>query len=225
MHQPALILDFDGLMADTEMAEFVSWQELYERQGERLEVADWLAAVGYVNGFDPRAHLEKRLGRPLDWPALEPARHARARNYAAGLPLLPGVAELIEQGARLGYQLGVASNSDAAWVGAGLSRLGLRERFAVVRTRDTVARPKPSPDVYLGALADLGAAAHGSLAFEDSQPGVEAAKAAGLYVVAVPNLLTRQQDLSLADEVLPTLAGYRLPPLPVATAAPPRSAA
>ena len=214
MHRHALILDFDGLMADTEMAEFVSWQELYERQGERLEVADWLGAVGYVNGFDPRAHLEKRLGRRLDWRALDPPRHARAHAYAAGLPLLPGVAELLAQGARLGYQLGVASNSDAAWVEAGLSRLGLQESFSVVRTRDTVSHPKPCPDVYLGALADLGATANGSLAFEDSQPGVEAAKAAGLYVVAVPNSLTRHQDLSLADEIRPTLAGYCLPSRP-----------
>jgi HAD superfamily hydrolase (TIGR01509 family) len=211
MHRRALILDFDGLMADTEMAEFVSWQELYERQGERLGVADWLGAVGYVNGFDPRAHLEKLLGHALDWKALNPLRSARARNYAAALPLLPGVADLIAQGARLGYCLGVASNSDAAWVEAGLARLGVRENFEVGRTRDTVPRPKPSPDVYLAALADLGATAHGSMAFEDSQPGVEAAKAAGLYVVAVPNALTRHQNLSLANEMLSTLVGYRLP--------------
>ena len=213
MPHRALILDFDGLMVDTEMAEFVAWQELYARQGARLEMADWLGAVGYVNGFDPRAHLEKLLSRPLDWLALEPPRLARARAYAAALPVLPGVVALIEQGARLGYRLGVASNSDAVWVGEGLSRLGLRDRFEVVRTRETVSRYKPAPDIYLGVLADLQATAAGSFAFEDSQPGIEAAKAAGLYVVAVPNALTRHQDLSPADEVRDTLAGYRLPPL------------
>jgi HAD superfamily hydrolase (TIGR01509 family) len=211
MDHPALILDFDGLMVDTEMAEFVAWQELYERQGARLGMADWLGAVGYVNGFDPRTHLEKLLGRPLDWPLLDPVRRARAHAYAAALPALPGVAALIEQGERLGYRLGVASNSDSVWIGEGLSRLGLEDRFAAVRTRDTVSRFKPYPDVYLGVLVDLGATAAGSLAFEDSQPGVEAAKAAGLYVVAVPNALTRHQDLSLADEVRPTLEGYVLP--------------
>ncbi len=211
MDHRALILDFDGLIVDTEMAEFVAWQELYERQGARLEVADWLDAVGYVNGFDPRAHLEKLVGRALDWPALEPNRLARARSYAADLPVLPGVVALLEQGKRLGYRLGVASNSDGAWVGEGLGRLGLREYFAVLRTRETVARPKPNPDVYLAVLADLGASAAGSLAFEDSQPGVEAAKAAGLYVVAVPNSLTQHQDLSRADEIRASLSGYELP--------------
>ena len=96
-----------------------------------------------------------------------------------------------------------------------MERLGLRHYFEVVRTVDTVARPKPQPDVYLGALADLGlSTAVGSLAFEDSEPGVRAAKAAGLYVVAVPSELTRHQDLSLADETQASLAGFRLPVLP-----------
>ena len=56
--------------------------------------------------------------------------------------------------------------------------------------------------MYLGALADLGITdAAGSLAFEDSEPGVRAAKAAGLHVVAVPHHLTRHQNFSLADEI------------------------
>ena len=78
---------------------------------------------------------------------------------------------------------------------------------------DTVARPKPQPDVYLAALADLEVSTSvGSFAFEDSEPGVRAAKAAGLYVVAVPNELTRHQDLSLADEICGSLSEF-VPPL------------
>ena len=105
-------------------------------------------------------------GRPLDWLALDPPRLERARAYAAALPALPGVNALVEQGTALGYRLGVASNSDRAWVQGGLARLGLAERFAAVRTRETVNHPKPHPDVYLGVLADLGAGASGSLALK-----------------------------------------------------------
>ena len=140
---------------------------------------------------------------------------ARARELIAAAAPLPGVVSLIERGLAAGYRLGVASNSTADWVVPGLERLGLRKHFEVVRTVDTVARPKPQPDVYLAALADLGILTPmGSLAFEDSEPGVRAAKAAGLYVVAVPNELTRHQDLSLADEIRPSLTGYHLPLLP-----------
>lgn len=207
----ALILDFDGLIVDTEMAEYQSWRDLYAEHGASLEVEDWLKAVGYVNGLDPRAHLESITGRRLDWSALNPRRQDRAHELADALPMLPGVDALISQGEQLGYRLGIASNSTLPWVERGLRRLGLWERIPVVRTRETVANPKPQPDIYLRVLADLGASAAGSIAFEDSEPGILAAKAAGLYVVNVPNALTRHQNLSAADESHPTLEGYELP--------------
>lgn len=211
MRPRALILDFDGLMVDSEMTEYVAWKEIYEGEGAHLTVADWLGAVGYVNGFNPRAHLEKQVGRALDWAPRETRRLARIGELHAALDQpLPGVAALVEQGARLGFRLGVASNSTAAWVTAGLKRLGWAGRFETVRTRDDVAAPKPAPDVYRRVLEDLGAPAAGSIAFEDSQPGVAAAKAAGLFVVAVPNELTRQQDLSLADLTVDALEGFDL---------------
>ena len=208
----ALILDFDGLVLDTETAVYESWREFYEREGQHLTVDDWLAAVGYVNGFDPRAHLEKLTGRGFHWPEHDSALSRRVVELVRDLPPFPGVRALLENGARLGYRIGCASNSTADWVSPGLERLGLRRFFAVVRTRESVARHKPAPDVYLGALADLGIAdPAGSIAFEDSEPGVRAAKAAGLYVVAVPHHLTRHQDLSPADEIRDTLEGYELP--------------
>ena len=211
MEPRALIFDFDGLIVDSETPAYEAWRELYEREGVHLAVADWLNAVGYVDGFDPQNHLEKVTGRVFDWPALDLEVKARARELVWASPPLPGVVALLEAGWTAGWRLGVASNSSADWVVPGLERLGLRSYFEVVRTVDTVARPKPQPDVYLGALADLGlSTATGSLAFEDSAPGVRAAKAAGLYVVAVPNALTQHQDLSPADEIRASLEGFRL---------------
>ena len=200
MEPRALILDFDGLIVDTEMPGYLAWQEIYENEGVHLELADWLNAVGYVNGFDPRAHLTKLTGRTFDWPAREVRVTERARELILAQPVLPGVEELIHQGLELGYRLAIASNSTADWVIPGLERLGLRGFFETVCTVDQVARPKPQPDIYLDALARLGlTTAAGSYAFEDSHPGVQAA-----------NPLTRHQDLSLADEIHDSLAGFVL---------------
>ncbi len=208
----ALILDFDGTMLDTEKAVYEAWREFYEREGQHLTTEDWLAAVGYVNGFDPRAHLEKLTGRGFHWPDADTWLSRRTLELVTPLLPFPGVRALLENGTRLGYRIGCASNSSADWVLPGLERLGLRDFFQVVRTRETVTRHKPAPDLYLGALADLGIAdPAGSIAIEDSEPGVRAAKAAGLHIVAVPHALTRHQDLSLADEVLDSLEGYELP--------------
>ncbi len=179
-------------------------------------MADWLRRSGTLTVSIPARISKNSPAAPFDWPDHDSALSQRTLELVKTLPPLPGVRALLENGARLGYRIGVASNSSADWVRPGLERLGLRHWFSVVRTRETVARHKPAPDVYLAALADLGIALPpaGSIAFEDSEPGVRAAKAAGLYVVAVPNDLTRDQDLSLADEIRDTLEGYELPIVP-----------
>ena len=127
-------LDYDGLMLDTETAVFETWREFYESEGQHLAASDWLNAVGYVNGFDPRAHLEKLTGRGFHWPDHDSRLSRRTLELVAALPPFPGVRTLLENGARLGYRLGVASNSTADWVLPGLERLGLRRWFSVVRT-------------------------------------------------------------------------------------------
>jgi beta-phosphoglucomutase-like phosphatase (HAD superfamily) len=82
--------------------------------------------------------------------------------------------------------------------------------FDVLVCADDVERTKPAPDLYLSALLRLGVTASEAIAFEDSAHGVEAAKLAGLFCVAVPNAVTRHADLARADLVLPSLLGYPL---------------
>ncbi len=209
----ALIFDFDGLILDTETATFEVWKQFYAGQQAELTLEEWLKAVGHVDNFDPRAHLEKVSGASFNWPVVEADLRQRILKIVGQLPVLPGVAELIQQATKEGMRTGVASNSDRQWVEEGLAICGLRESIEVVRTRDDVDRYKPHPDVYLSVLEALAADPQLSIAFEDSAPGVAAAKAAGLYVVAVPNALTRYHDLSAADVVVESLQGFKLPKL------------
>ena len=68
-------------------------------------------------------------------------------------------------------------------------------------------RTKPAPDVYLTALDGLGVHASEAVAFEDSPNGVQAAKAAGIHAVAVPNRVTRGWPFDHADRVIGSLRG------------------
>jgi HAD superfamily hydrolase (TIGR01509 family) len=207
----ALIFDYDGLIVDTETAEYHVWKEIYEAHGTTLKLSDWVKAVGWVDHFDPRSHLEKILGRSLDWTILDPQKQKRHFEVTLTQPMLPGVAELMERGSEAGYSIGIASNSNAAWVEPGLERLGLTRWIKAIRTRDRVQKPKPDPELYVKVLQDLGADPKESFAFEDSHPGVSSAKAAGLHVVSIPNPCTKHHDLSKADQILESLALFKLP--------------
>jgi len=202
----ALVFDFDGLILDTEVPVFRAWSETYERHGQLLSRDFWASIIGYgLDHFDPLADLERRVGRPLDREAVQTARRARQLELTMALEILPGVREWRREAAELGVLLGVASSSGRPWVTGHLERLGL-DGWGCVRCGDDVARTKPAPDLYLAVLDCLGVAPGDAVAVEDSGVGVEAAKTAGLYCVAVPSSLTSSHDFRRADLVLGSLA-------------------
>ncbi len=105
----------------------------------------------------------------------------------------------------MSLRIGIASNSERAWVTGHISRLGLLEKIDQIRCRDDVLHPKPAPDPYLAVLDALNVSARRTIAFEDSPGGIAAAKAAGVFSVAVPNSVTRNLDFPGADLVVPSL--------------------
>ncbi len=76
-----------------------------------------------------------------------------------------------------------------------LEHHGLDTLFDVVCTRDDVAAVKPAPDLFLLAAERLGVRPQDCVVFEDSPNGLRAARAAGMWAVAVPNLLTQPLEL------------------------------
>jgi len=207
----ALIFDFDGLILDTEWIEYQAWAKVFAACGLPLEVSDWSRVVGSPDLLDVRHALEDRLGKKLDWHPLDELREKHHSELSAGLTVLAGVRELMLEGTAAGWRIGVASNSTNRWVFGNLRRHGLDAWVETLRTRDNVPAMKPAPDAYLLACQDLEADPALSIAFEDSAPGVAAARAAGLRVVAIPNRITRHHDLGSAHQVLDSLLKFRLP--------------
>jgi len=205
----ALVFDFDGLIIDTEVPVFTAWSETYERHGQRLSPEFWATIIGYGGDrFDPLADIERRVGRPIDRDAVQVSRRQRQMELTLALEVLPGVREWRQEAAAGGVRLGVASSSGRSWVTGHLERLGL-DGWDCVRCGDDVERTKPAPDLYLAALDCLGVAPDEAVAVEDSGVGVEAAKVAGLFCVAVPSSLTAGHDFSRADLVLRSLGEAR----------------
>jgi HAD superfamily hydrolase (TIGR01509 family) len=206
----ALVFDYDGLIADTEAPEFQAWSEVWSAHGHELTLHEWSAAIGTVDGFDPLHELGARVGPSFDRDAANDRRRTRHRELMEGLAPLPGVVELLRAAHAAGLKTAVASSSPPWWVQQGLEGFGLVDAFAAVRAYDGTRPAKPAPDLYLAACDAVGVAPRDAVAFEDSPNGIAAAKAAGLWCVAVPHDLTRHLDLSAADVVVDSLAEVTL---------------
>jgi len=207
-----LIFDFDGLILDTEMPVYTSWVELFQSYGEVLPFDDWAKIIGTsdIEHFDPFNVLEEKSGFKLDRDVLAPKRHEREMVLCLKEPILPGVVEIIKGAHKRGLKLGIASSSSREWVAGHLTRLGLIDYFPVIHTSDDVEKTKPDPALYTLALESLGLNPEEAVVFEDSPNGVTSAKALGIFVVAVPNTLTRNLKLDHADLILESLAGVNL---------------
>ncbi|MCB8987610.1 MAG: HAD-IA family hydrolase [Ardenticatenaceae bacterium] len=202
----ALIFDFDGLILDSEMPDFLSWQETYRSFGVELPLDLWVANIGSVTFFNPYTHLETLLGRELDREKVKAARRRRDDELMAQQGIMPGVAKYLAEARELGLKTAVASSSRHAWVDPLLERLGIADQFDAVCCRDDVGeRAKPDPAVYQAALAALNVQADEALAFEDSPNGAAAARAAGIFCVIVPNEMTSQLTFPQVDYRLASL--------------------
>ncbi len=209
-HIKALIFDFDGLIVDSESPGFQAWSELYTSHGCSLPFEKYAVCIGTIDGFDLHGYLEEQSGRSLDRGEIESACNRRWLQLMRGQPLLPGIAACVSSARTRGLKLAVASSSTEKWVTGNLQRFSLLDHFDAICTRDYVEAVKPDPALYLLALERLGVQSHEAIAFEDSPHGILAAKRAGIFCVAIPNPLTRDLPLDLADRRLTSLEEFNL---------------
>ena len=195
----AVLFDFDGTLLDTESTLLAAWREEYGRHSLELDEDAWLTSIG--TDTDRYAVLAELVGPGFDEQRCRASKRAREAELIASLGLREGIAACLSDLTQAGIRLAVVSGSPADWVLPHLDRLTLRDQFDLVVTRESAARAKPHPDLYLAALGRLGVPAAEAVAVEDSAHGVAAALAAGIRCVAFPNRVTRRQDLTRAHEV------------------------
>lgn len=136
----------------------------------------------------------------------EADRNYRILRETEGIPLKPGCKEILALADRLGLPRAIATSTRSPLAQEKLTATGLLEGFTVIVTGDEVIHGKPAPDIYLLAAERLGTDPTACLAFEDSPRGVEAAHAAAMDVLMVPDLIPADEHLaSLATAVVPDL--------------------
>lgn len=210
----ALIFDFDGLILDTETPDYEVWCSIYREHGFELPREEWGKIIGGTGlaQFDAAEHLSLLLQGRLDSISLRDRHRLESHAMTMAQSILPGVMDYLHEAKRLGMKLAIASSSPHSWVDTHAKRLGIFDVFDTVICADDVGagRTKPNPDLFLLALDRFRVRKNEAIVFEDSPNGVRAARAAGIFVVAVPNSVTSQLAIENANLTLTSLADLPL---------------
>jgi HAD superfamily hydrolase (TIGR01509 family) len=203
-----VIFDLDGVLVDSEQVWDDARRDVVAKHGGTWKDSATRDMLG-MSSPEWSAYVVNELGTQLEPEHVNDAVvEAMLAHYRRELPLLPGAREAVERLAAE-HTLGLASSSNRPVIDLVLERMGVADLFAATVSSEEVARGKPAPDVYLEALRRLGAT-HAA-AIEDSENGIKAAHAAGLYVIAIPNPHFPPADdaLALADEIHTSLLNLK----------------
>ncbi len=184
----AVVFDLDGTLIDSESIYRAALVQALEAVGLAADEA-FVHGLAGLAGAAVNARILARFG--ADFPAVAFRRAYLARRDAlvgAGVPLKPGAAAAVRFVAGRGIRLALATSALRETAVAHLARLELLAYFDVLAVREDVERTKPFPDVFLTAARRLGVPPAACLAVEDSHAGVQAALAAGMMTVMVPDV-------------------------------------
>jgi len=203
----ALILDFDGVLLDSEFEGNRHLAELLTDLGHPTSVEEALTHFTGLSGRDFIAAVEARTETRLP-PEFHERRGAEdMRVLRDGLAAVAGAVEFV-QALPPDLPKAVASSSSTAWIATHLAHLGLADAFGehIYSGREHVARGKPAPDLYLYVADRLGVPIADCTIIEDSEVGAKGAVVSGARVIGLvagshclPGHDTRLRSLGVGD--------------------------
>lgn len=209
-----VIFDMDGLMFDTEGVMCRAFLEVTRENGYPGSRDQFMSLIG-LNGPDIQEKYRQYFGRDVDAAGLYRMGGQRKIDIIReeGIPVKQGLFELLSEVDRLGLKKAVASSSDEEMIRDNLARAGLSDHFDLILSTRDFKRGKPFPDIFLTVCQRLDVLPDQALVLEDSPSGVEAAIAAGIDVIQIPDLIDLPPSLEKKcyavceslDQVIPLL--------------------
>ena len=194
----AILFDFNGVIIDDETIQMKAYQEILKGHEVPLTEELYFGALG----MDDRTFVRSMFAhakKPLTTPVLEKVLNDKTdlhREMIEDLPLFPGVVTFLKAASRE-FEVGLVSMANKTEVGYVFQRAHLTPLFSVIVTAEDASVCKPAPDCYLAGLTKLNekrqherklpVLAAECSAIEDSPPGIQAARAAGMRTLGVTN--------------------------------------
>jgi len=185
-----IIFDCDGTLADTMPLHWRAWRTIAERHRLRL-AEERFYALGGVPSRDILKMLSEEQGVPLDYLAVAHEKEAEYQPLIAQVEPINAVVGIArEHHGKI--PLAVASGGTRKIIEQVLEHLGIRQLFTAIVTSEDVARQKPAPDIFLEAARRIGVPPTLCRAYEDTDLGMQAIRAAGMEAMDVRELLRRR---------------------------------
>ena len=194
-----VIFDMDGLMIDSERISYQCFTAVCAERGLAFDYANFREIVGY--GEEDNIHTLNKNYPEQDGEELFFAVERRYHEsvLSGDVSLKPGLLELLDAIEKKGtVKKVVATSTVKRLANRILESKGLSGRFDGTIFGDMVKHKKPAPDIYLMCSEKFETEPKDCLALEDSVPGVEAALAAGMPVVMIPDMV--KPDPSIAQK-------------------------
>ena len=198
--QMGVIFDLDGVLIDSGWAHRQAWYDLAEH--EDLEMSDEFFTSTF--GMQNYQILPMLAGRKLSDDEIDQLSDWKEQRYrdliAEKLTLSPGGARLLDELKGEGFLLAIGSSAPRANLDLVLERLDLGRSFDACVSKEDVANGKPAPDTFLRAAQKLTLPPDRCVVVEDAVHGIEAARAAGMRVIALTT--TRDRPALLRADMI-----------------------
>lgn len=187
-----LIFDCDGTLADTMPLHWRAWQMITQRHGLHFH-EDRFYSLGGVPSRDILKILADEQGRSLDHIAIAHEKEEAYLPFMAQVEPIHGVVEIAKEHHGK-IPMAVASGGTQRVICQVLEHLRIRHLFDAVVTSEMVKNQKPAPDIFLEAARRIGVPAQFCRAYEDTDLGLQAIRAAGMEAVDVRKMLLKREE-------------------------------
>lgn len=217
----AIFFDFNGVIIDDELIQMKAYEQVLAEYDIALTEEMYFSALGMDDRTFVRAMFErakKPLSEEVEVSIPKRKTELHRKQIDKELPLFPGVVTFLKAASR-DFSLGLVSMANYDEIGYVFERANLASLFSIMVTADDVSVCKPAPDCYRCGLEKLNERRakerllpllpHECLAIEDSPPGIQSARAAGMRTLGITNTVD-EADLRAAgsDVVTASLADW-----------------
>lgn len=185
----AVIFDMDGLMINSEVLTFECYQAVLKKMGYTISREFYVTLLG-KNVAWGKARFQEEYGEDFPFDKVIKDVHAMMadRFQTEGIPLKPGLVELVTYLKENNYKTIVATSSNRARVDTILSHANLTQYFDDSICGDEVTQSKPNPEIFVKACGKLGVNTDEAIVLEDSEAGIQAAHSGNIKVICVPDM-------------------------------------